>query len=200
MNKELVKNVIAHRAIKNELQRQSYLLTVQVIDEVEPLSDCHFWDVLSAVTDTVKIDVRNDKYVSNIFSAVVQEVDNTEELFGFVRKYQELVSAVHNSDSCYNLVKDYGYYSDDGWNDFADFLPLRGERTYHDVVCCDTEIVDADYHKEHLSDTQEKYVASYFIETVQGWTDDLLDDSDAVDIIYDNVESGVGGFVKSVVV
>ena len=146
----------------------------EMLKLAEPLSEGEFWLGIPLLAKQIENRRRlcgQEAYKGGIHNFFCEGRDNCLKVLRFVKTYQQMVSKVHNNDDCYDGVKDYDYYSDDGWHDFCDYLPLRGKAVYNKVL---SGKVSAKYHKEHLSDHHEAYIVSNMEERLQMWGDNIV--------------------------
>jgi hypothetical protein len=149
-----------------ELQENSRTLAEQIIASGSMLDDDKFWPILSLLTDNVEVAIKNygegsgvKSGIHNFFLEEELRVNdetngncytpgdlNSDLMVDFIFTYKKKVNLIANNDDLWEHASNYDSFSDDGWYDFTDSLPLAGREAYEHVlneVLSDHEV----YHK-----------------------------------------------------
>lgn len=103
--------------------------------------------------------------IHNWMCPLYREMEDVE-MYDFLLKYMVKYSSITkqlSSNSIYDKIKDYDYFSDDGFHDFTDSLPLFNSRDrIEELLNCDEE----NYSKDSFM--KLKYDECYVYSTLFG--------------------------------
>ena len=158
INTILVNNIARQKAEQINMSHMSHLLSL-----LDPMPDKRFWELITKLQSFIKQETEENGYSYGIKGGCdklfYHELrDCSLEKFTFVKTYNMKVKAVARKDECWEQLKDYDFFSDDGWYDFTDYLPLKGEQAYNLVLNC--KVFSEKTYNKFFSDDNEGYICN----------------------------------------
>lgn len=124
----------------NQIEVDNMNLTEALLDQHGAyMEEDKFWALVSKLREKIE-DRRThvghgcyEQGIHNFFCGNIEGFRTVKEKINFVSTYRKKVLQV-SVDAVWDHARKYGYFSDDCWFDFTDFLPLEGREVYDHVI------------------------------------------------------------------
>jgi len=156
------------------------LETDSIIHEADYMPEADFWPLVDALRKDIDASNHGTKSgIHNFFCHLKDE--QRAKVASFIKTYNKKVKDVHNNDDIYEYLqrKELGSWSDDGWHDFTDSLPLAGQEAYNAIL----ETVICKGEHPYAFENREWYVSSTLKEKAQRWLADDTADAEEIDLL-----------------
>jgi hypothetical protein len=157
--KAICKKISQNRKTIDDLKTNNRVLTDSLIrDYGNVMKQDKFWEFCTILRENIedrREAVKNECYeqgVHNFFCHMAhpsmdscgnERVRATyQDMVDFVFTYHKAVKKVASDDELWKHASKFEYFSDDGWYDFTNFLPLEGREAYEHVLNKGGEIMD----------------------------------------------------------
>jgi hypothetical protein len=131
--KDLLKKIRMNYRQAQKLEQDSRNLIAQVVMGTEPMEDELFWENCTKLRKEIDRTTFGTK--SGIHNFICYNF--TEDILGlaaFIHAYNNKVNKIACNDELWENASKFEYFSNDGWSDFTDFLPLQGKEAYEHVL------------------------------------------------------------------
>jgi len=156
-------------AAQNSLETMSRNEMSSILRDADMMHEDEFWGLipvlLENITDSFKRNgnpTSGGSYTSSVHSGIQEFirsgcVNDDLDIVGFIKTYNAMVKKA-SADSVYEYLSEnsLGGWSDDGWYDFTNKLPLYGKNAFEAIV---NRTIEKGEHKEAFGH-EEWYVAS----------------------------------------
>ena len=180
--KEYASKIVKNQKIISDAKSENYgFINMMIKEHGKVMAEDTFWALCKRINDGIKGDDNNiNKYEDAIHSLFTHSYNtgvndmNIEypDFLDFVHTYNKVVSKVANDASIWKHGGQFEYFSDDGWCDFTDFLPIMGKEVYEHVLAKGEETM-ADGTKPWTRE-HEAYIETTLSRKIGVWANEAL--------------------------